>query len=161
MIKNRKKNNFIISYDIIPKFIKDTILVRNIDRIYSAEEVIEEACRTWGKLNKYGEKFDSLAIDLYPDDIYAILRDGNQSDNDYLRWRLYRAADIAEELKIQKIIIPFYTKNDAYDTNTCHLLLSILDEILQYDLFSVYIIAINNTSSTLDFFYKNHLFNNK
>jgi hypothetical protein len=120
---------------------------------------MEKARRVWDRQRKFGRLIDSLIINLYPRDIYTLLQKGTQSDKDFFRWRLYRGADIAEELGIPKIVIPFSSRNRIYKIDICRYLFHLLYEILQYDLDSVYILAVNTNISNFDFFYKDNMFN--
>ena len=155
---NRNKDDFVFKHVCLSGYIQDNKLIRNIDRVYSSSEIIETARRVWNKQHKFGRSVDSLIINLYPRNIYTLLQKGTQSDKDFFRWRLYRGSDIAEELGIPKIVLPFPSQNGMYDMDICCSLFCFLYEILQYDLHSVYIVAVNTNISTFDFFYKDHVF---
>lgn len=157
MIVDSVRSDFVVNQAYISGYIQDSRLVEDICKIYSSSEIIEKAHRSWNKLQKSGRAVDSLIIDLYPEDIYTLLQNGTQSNKDFLRWRLYRGADIAEELKIPKIIIPFLSHNSMYDMDICRSLFCLLDEILKYDINSLYIIAVNVNTSVFDCFHNNHL----
>jgi|GEM_PF-6216113 len=156
---NRNRDDFICNHMYLSGYIEDNRLIKDIDQIYSAGEIIEAARRGRDTQYKFGRSIDALIINLYPGNIYTILQKGTQSDKDYFRWRLYRGADIAEELGIPKIILPFFPKNGIYDIDICRSLFRFLYEVIQYDLHSVYIIAVNTNIPTFDFYYKDHVFN--
>lgn len=155
---NRRIDKFVFNHVILSGYIQDNRLVKNIDRIYSISEIMNTAKRVWNRQCKLGRSIDSLMINLYPGNIYSLLQKGTQSDKDFLRWRLYRGADIAEELGIPKIILPFPSRNGIYDIDICCSLFDLLYEILRYDLHSIYIVAVNINISIFDFFYKDHVF---
>ena len=158
MIIDRIRSDFVFNHGALAGYIQDNKLVGDIDQVYSSSEIMEKARRSWSKLQKLDRSIDSLIIDLYPTDIYTLLQNGTKSDKDFLRWRLYRGADIAEELGIPKIILPFPSQDGIYDMDICQSLFLFLYEVLQYDLNSVYIVAMDISISIFDYFYKDHLF---
>ena len=134
-------------YGAVIEAVSDEKLVPRIEQIYSCERIIEIAGKNWTDLKKKGLRADSLEIRTGRKDIYELLSSGRLRDLDYLRWRLYRGADIAASLSIPKIVLSFPSRKSPEKNGkwSSAALLFLLEEIIRYDAQSTFVLALEES----------------
>ncbi|HET6487775.1 MAG TPA: hypothetical protein VFH83_15210 [Spirochaetia bacterium] len=127
--------------------IGDLELAPQMDQLYFPDRIVGTARRSWRKLPPVARTVDILEIQTGVRSPYELLSSAVAADVEYLRWRVYRACDIAEDLGIHKIVLSLPGRRMAPSGRgePSAALRSLLREIVGYDTQRTFVLAIGES----------------